>query len=401
VAVDEGAAAPGQEEIWKRHLALLDETRDIWLGSPWATDEQERARAMFQVMTTMHAAFNIGIAPRRGFPYFDKHPFHHPIAYSWGLCCPDFHYRHAFVDGARTYRIRGRRDARHWSEFHLMAEFWGDPDYEQLGAWDLADFDTAPDGSFEIIVSATPHDGNWIRLDPAKPNYMIVVRDVIYDWSADEPTQLTIEPVSEDALSIGYVGEADLYRRIEKASTFALTSARHWVARAREIVEEVGFNRFWEGREAGLGGIQHAGYHFMVFAIEEDEALVIEVDAPAKAKFWGIQTADLCQQTLDYLNHQSSLNAFQTVVDPDGKARFVLSLADPGIPNWLDVAGVRRGIAAWRWVGTHPVPSSTVTNVSITEVRQHLHPDTPAISPEQRRSVIAARRAGIRRLYAL
>ena len=66
MAVDEGAAAPGQEEIWKRHLALLDETRDIWLGSPWATDEQERARAMFQVMTTMHAAFNIGIAPRRG-----------------------------------------------------------------------------------------------------------------------------------------------------------------------------------------------------------------------------------------------------------------------------------------------------------------------------------------------
>jgi len=389
------------DAIWKGHLAALDETRRIWLESPWAMDEQERARTSFQVLTALHSAFNIGISPRQNFPFFDKHPFHHPIAYSWGLCCPDFHYRHAFVDGARSYRIHGRRGAGHWSEFHLMAGFWGDPDYVQLGAWDLANFETAPDGSFDIIMSATRHEGNWIELDPGKSNYMVVVRDVIYDWEKDEPTALSIEALSDEPLDIGYIGEAELYRRIDKASTFILTSAKHWVARAKEIVAAVGFNRFWEGREANLGGIQHAGYHFMVFSIERDEALVIEVDIPEKAKFWGIQLADLCQQTLDHLNHQSSLNAFQTQVDSDGKARFVLSLADPGIPNWLDTAGVKRGIAAWRWVGTDPVPHSTVKKTNLSDVRQHLHRGTPAVSAEQRQAVIARRRAGIKRLYAL
>jgi len=388
-------------DIWKRHLAGLDETRDIWLGSPWAEDEQERARAMMQVISTAHVAFNIGTSPRTNFPYFDKHPFHHPIAYTWGLCCPDFHYRHAFVDGARTYRIRGRHGAGHWSEVHLMAGFWGDPDYVQLGQWDLKDFETAADGSFEIILSATRHDGNWIELDPDRHNNMIVFRDVIYDWSVDAATELEIEPISPDGPSIGYIGEQDLYNRIDKATTFALTSAKHWVQRAKDIVEDVGFNRFWEGREASLGGIQHAAYHFMLFSIEPGDALLIEVDAPKSARFWGLQTADLCQQTLDYMNHQSSLNAFQTQVDPDGKARYVLSLEDPGVPNWIDTAGVRRGIAAWRWVGTDPVPQSTVVKVPLAEVRRHVHAETPAVSPEERRAVVAGRRAGIRRLYGL
>jgi len=393
--------ATASARIWDRHLTALDETRNLWLGSPWALDEQERSRALAQVVNTLHCAFNIGIAPRQSFPYFDKHPFHHPVAYTWGLCCPDFHYRHAFVDGRRTYRIRGRRGAGHWSELHLQDGFWGDPEYAQIGAWDLADFSAEADGSFEIILSAEPHAGNWIPLDRTRHSYMIVVRDVIYDWVRDEATQLEIEPIGEEPLDIGYTGEDELYSRLDKASTFILTSAKHWIARASEIVNEVGFNQFWEGREANIGGIQHAGYHFMVFKVEPEDALVIDVDVPARAKFWGIQTADLCQQTLDYLNHQSSLNAKQTRIDPDGKARFVLSLKDPGVPNWIDPAGVRRGIAAWRWVGTDFIPRSRVRKSALSGVRDLLHADTPQVTAAERAAVIAERRAGVRRLYGI
>jgi len=387
--------------IWKRYLGALDETRMLWLDSPWARDEQERARAIIQVLNTLRSAFNINIAPRPRFPYFDKHPFHHPVSHTWGLCCPDFHYRHAFIDGAGDYRIRGQRRAGHWSEFHLQGGFWGDPHYAQLGTWDLDDFVFDADGSFEIVLSAKHHDGNWIRLEPDRSDYMVVVRDVIYDWERDEPTRLEIEPIGDRTIEIGYIGEAELYRRVDKASTFILTSAKHWIARAKEIVEEVGYNRFWEGRETNIGGIQHASYHFMVFDIADDNALVIEVDVPARAKFWGIQTADLCQQTLDYLNHQSSLNAHQAMVDPDGKARFVLSLGDPGVPNWIDPAGVKRGIAAWRWVHADFVPTSQVRVVQFKDVRSLLHPETPQVASHERAAVIARRRAGIRRLYAL
>ena len=119
----------GHDQLWADYLAGLSAARDIWMNSPWVRDRQDRSRALMQVTSSAHVAFNIAISPRHNFPFFDRHPFHHPIAYSWGLCCPDFHYRHAFVDGARSYRITGRRGSSPWNEFYLMSEFWGDPDF--------------------------------------------------------------------------------------------------------------------------------------------------------------------------------------------------------------------------------------------------------------------------------
>jgi hypothetical protein len=92
----------GHEQVWPDYLAGPNAARDIWMNSPWVRDRQERSRALMQVTFSAHVAFNIAISPRHNFPFFDRHPFHHPIAYSWGLCCSDFHYRHAFVDGARS-----------------------------------------------------------------------------------------------------------------------------------------------------------------------------------------------------------------------------------------------------------------------------------------------------------
>ena len=44
-------------------------------------------------------------------------------------------------------------------------------------------------------------------------------------------------------------------------------------------------------------------------------------------------------ETIDYANHQSSLNGFQAVLDDDGVFRAVVSARDPGVANWLDTAG--------------------------------------------------------------
>jgi hypothetical protein len=101
------------------------------------------------------------------------------------------------------------------------------------------------------------------------------------------------------------------------------------------------------------------------------------------------------------MNHQSSLNMSQAEVDPDGKARFVISLSDPGTANWLDSAGNRRGIAVWRWVHTDYVPQSKVTKVALADLHDHLHPDYRKVSPEERASTIEARRNGVKRLYGL
>jgi hypothetical protein len=53
--------------------------------------------------------------------------------------------------------------------------------------------------------------------------------------------------------------------------------------------------------------------------------------------------------SLDYINHQTSLTADQARIDPDGMLRFVISERDPGVTNWLECTGHRRGYVQLRW----------------------------------------------------
>ena len=53
--------------------------------------------------------------------------------------------------------------------------------------------------------------------------------------------------------------------------------------------------------------------------------------------------------SLDYINHQTSLTADQARIDPDGQMRFVISERDPGVANWLELTGHRRGYVQIRW----------------------------------------------------
>jgi hypothetical protein len=53
--------------------------------------------------------------------------------------------------------------------------------------------------------------------------------------------------------------------------------------------------------------------------------------------------------SLDYINHQTSLNATQAQPDPDGKIRIVVADHNPGVTNWVETLGHRRGFLQFRW----------------------------------------------------
>jgi hypothetical protein len=50
-----------------------------------------------------------------------------------------------------------------------------------------------------------------------------------------------------------------------------------------------------------------------------------------------------------------SVNHASAVPDAAGRVRVVIAGSDPGVPNWLDTAGHRRGCIIARQVGT-PTP---------------------------------------------
>lgn len=67
------------------------------------------------------------------------------------------------------------------------------------------------------------------------------------------------------------------------------------------------------------------------------------------APYLGFQLGSMWYISLDYINHQTSLNASQAQADPDGKVRIVVAEQNPGVTNWVETLGHRRGLLQFRW----------------------------------------------------
>ena len=64
------------------------------------------------------------------------------------------------------------------------------------------------------------------------------------------------------------------------------------------------------------------------------------------------------------------VNHHTAIADPHGLVRVVISATDPGLPNWLDTAGHRRGALALRWVGAKEEPHTHTRVRSIQSLRE-------------------------------
>ena len=138
------------------------------------------------------------------------------------------------------------------------------------------------------------------------------------------------------------------------------------------------------------------------FDLGEDQAMIVTVPAAGRdvAPYQGIQLGSMWYVSLDYINHQTSLTADQARIDPDRRLRFVISERDPGVANWLELTGRRRGYVQIRWqrltreLGPEDGPQVTV--VPFGEVPRRLpYYDEARVSPEEWRARIAARQAAV------
>ena len=84
------------------------------------------------------------------------------------------------------------------------------------------------------------------------------------------------------------------------------------------------------------------------FELNPDQALVITLPV-TDAPYLGFQLGSLWYISLDYINHQTSLNGTQAQADPDGKIRIVVADRNPGVTNWVETLGHRKGFLQFRW----------------------------------------------------
>ena len=203
-----------------------------------------------------------------------------------------------------------------------------------------------------------------------------------------------------------YFDEAELARRIDKARRFVEYNFQYMIGAIDKFmgdyksIHEVPYLNRFQGSDsaAGHGGNPLAVYISMIYDLEPDEALIIDMP-PVEARYWSFQTGTLWSQTTDFTYHQSSINGAQAVLDSDAHFRAVLSLKDPGVPNWIDPAGIATGMCVLRFYKFKEAPIPTVTKVALDQVRKHLPGDTPVVTLPQRSAVVSARRDAVLRRY--
>ena len=174
-------------EAWNHLLDTLKRTGDVVLSDGVPSDPVDMASGFRHLLVLL----GVGIDEllRRG---LDRVPTVKPsgmdAAYKWGMECPDCIYVGSALRGDTTYRLWGTRGSARYVGLQVMSGMGSTANAL------LDEFDLGPDGEFEIILSAEPHEGNWLPLDSGAT--MLVVRHFFYDWEHEVPVTMTIEPLS-------------------------------------------------------------------------------------------------------------------------------------------------------------------------------------------------------------
>jgi hypothetical protein len=148
--------------------------------------------------------------------------------------------------------------------------------------------------------------------------------------------------------------------------------------------------------------IRHPGikqvYWAAAFEFKPNEALIIDTEIPKVAPYWNIQLNDPYFNAVEYVYRLGSTNGGMAKIDSDGKLRAVISLEDPGVPNWLDPGGYTEGTIYGRWYECDTEPLPLIKRVPLAKVRDHLPTGTPLVTQAQRAEQIRERvRAAQRR----
>jgi hypothetical protein len=312
---------------WAKYMQDVEEVRQMFLAEPILAENPATEAAAYSLLhQTIALSYNLAMSPRQDYPLFYLQSYLDPYVYLGHLPCPDFVYRLVFMNGARAWRIWGNRNSAHWIDIQVHTGFWGEPGFRSEANHDMDDFVIEPDGSFEIIASAQPRQGNWIQLNPDAYNNALLIRQATYDWQHEVAVTFNIEPL-DDLPARPIVADRDeVIHRLDLAGRMMKHAVGIWTAPAsRRLLRHAARNTFVVRQgDGGRGANPLAQYAQGVFDIGETEALLIETAVPT-AKYWSIHLGNWWWETLDYSHHKSSINGHQAVIDRDGIFRCVIA----------------------------------------------------------------------------
>jgi hypothetical protein len=332
------------------------------------------------------------------------HPTWSPLwnhALNYGGPNPDYAYMSTQVVAQGVYRISGYRGTNSFVEITQMSPEFARTDIptRTLATNDLDQLKIGKNRAFSLILSAErPKDyrGDWWPLKPE--TRMLLMRKTAVDWRKEIDPRIAIARLDQAAADTPEAMAA----RFSQLRAFAAGIIEMDSKLARFYRDKIGINVIKVSPLRKADNV-FPGQVYLdgAFEIADDEALIVETKLPRTCRYWQILVADDRFATIDWLKHQSSLNAAQARIDKDGYFRAVISARDPGVPNWLDTAGEPWGIMQMRWNRCSESPEPIVRKVLLKDVRRSLPSDTLVVTPAQRLDQLMARReaAQLRQLW--
>lgn len=459
---DSVAARDALRAAWDELLADLGRARDAIdqreLMPPPASD-RNFAEGYRYLMGFVHSAVERAFHSDPEFPSF-RHALQ--VVNKGTIDNPDAIYFFAPIDGRESYVVRGRvGDWRHWRgagpptgggrapQYVIFETSSGDlagdsgslaelrPGVKlRTGSLDSSAIEVAADGSFEILLAPqrpAGHSGNFVatrrrsrRPHPDDPGgsadrhaTYLSGRQLFYDWANEQPAALSIHQLAAEGDHPRPYDSQTAVRQMRRFGSLVRGQMHFWNEFYTVLLETYGKldgspgERFMPRNEfnapnaatAATGGGQSTNiYAGGVYDLAVDEALVIESRIEVEPEYSGMALANLWGESHDFANHQSSLNGFQSELDPDGVRRYVIAHRDPGVPNWLDTTGHREGFMTARWAYSATPdrdrwPTVGARKVRFSEIREHLHRDTRPVAPAERSAHVAVRQRHVQARY--
>ena len=354
------------------------------IANTWRPDDPEyRADVYRQIMMQ----FSYGY-----FAFFHADPEHPDWAPLWNPVYtlqpnPDDIYLYCPIDSAHQYLITGNRGTAKMLILDTQLSLTGMPwENDHTGEFyhdiDDGDLETDANGDFELLLSTerpAGHSGNWLKIEPGARVLMTRYRS--YDWENEIDPVMSIECLDPTGLKKRLTPE-EILERIDHMAWMPVRATKLFYAMQNQVRHNVGVNVFEPVRMGGA--LSKQIYLPAVFEFEEDEALVLETDLPKTRRYWNFQLNDPYFNAVEYVYRLSSTNGHFARISSDGRFRAVISLQDPGVPNWLDPAGFKQGTIYGRWYECDSNPMPTLKRVKFADLRNHLPADTPVVTPEQR-----------------
>lgn len=306
----------------------------------------------------------------------------------------DAYYSGFAVDSRNTYRLHGNLGTARYVSITTVESGDHSPWGGAMGAALYGhEMEVAEDGSFEVLVSARPQKGNWLKI--TERDFRITIRQFFSDWENETPMRAQVELVGEPAFAPQEFSADHIMNSLTRTADWLGLTISFWqdmMDRFRQYPNQFKGWRELSGDSVNAtpGGDVECGY----WNVPRGKALIMRV-TPPKCLYWNLEFNNPWWETMDYRHHLSGTNDHYAVLEDNGELIAVIAHEDPGLPNWLDTCGHTEGMMGRRWMHAQGTATYETTLVDHEKLFATLPKNVKRITAEERKEQIRSRQRGL------